>query len=87
MKTTINNDYGDFKIDEKRLRLPIVLSSHCPHCGLIIDRDFEVDYFSYPRVGYPMTITMYHFDEDTNEDHEWDVTVQLDVQLSLVDEG
>jgi hypothetical protein len=65
----------------KRFDLPgLKLEEECPKCYNHVVKDFE-DALSYPKVGQPEKAHMY-CDEC---DHEWSVSIIIDIKVSLVD--
>jgi hypothetical protein len=71
----------------KRCYLPITIYDNCPKCGKEIAKDLSEDYLSYPEIGRPLKVGMYHYEEGDAEngskdiEHEWDVKVVLSVTL------
>jgi len=78
-------------LDIKRMFIPgVFLKSDCPTCNQTITKDFEKEYFSYPRVGVP---TEFYFLCESDKEKggycntEWVVKVTLQISLTLVEEG
>lgn len=89
-ESKITRKPGAVAIDVKRLYLPFVVTSTCPECGEVVKHDLTSDrYLSYPSVGAVTKIGFYHTndDDDPTDDeffeHEWSVSVKLDVTLEL----
>ncbi len=74
--------YGD-EIDVKRFYIPgTKLTGECPKCGAKVAIDFGNEYLSYPSANEDFVYTTYcHKCE-----HEWPLTLRLDVKLSMVSE-
>jgi len=71
----------EFKIDDKRFRLPgCKLSGDCPHCGKKFERDFEEHYLSYPEANEAFDLVLWC----PECDHEWTVRVRLHIALELL---
>lgn len=72
-------------LDIKRCYLPIVITTECPQCGLMVSKHLESDYLSFPKVNTPFDMPMYHrieHDEGMrDEEHEWKVKVILRVTM------
>jgi hypothetical protein len=69
-------------LEVKRLYLPgIVLSGACPGCGIVHKHDFGEWYLSYPTAGEPFTHTCYC----SHCDLEWEIQLQLDIGLKVVE--
>lgn len=67
-------------VTEKRCYMPVVLRGECPNCHGEYSRDFDDTYLTEPPCGVPFGETMWC----PRCEHEWDVTLRLDVTLSLV---
>ena len=80
-----NNKSTGLSLDMKRCYLPITIHDKCPECGKEIAKNLATDYLSYPELGRPTKVTMYHYDEGDAEDgsddveHEWSVKVVIRV--------
>jgi rRNA maturation protein Nop10 len=78
-----------FTIDDKRLHLPAAIESKCPKCGKKVKVDFSyTSSLNFPRCNEPMVYTMYHTcsdDDDDFQESEWEVTIQLNVELVAVE--
>lgn len=67
-------------LDVKRFYVPgYVLEDVCPECGKKYKRDFEEHYINYPTIG-KQNITCWC----DKCDHEWEVKVELIVELKIV---
>lgn len=59
-KLEIISQPGSFELDVKRFYIPgLVFKSQCPVCGLVVHKDMEDDYVSYPKTNTPIEITAY----------------------------
>lgn len=78
---------GGIDLEIKRFYVPgFVLKTKCPKCGGDFERDYGEDYLSYPPVGKPFKETLYccaDVDDGGTCEHEWEVTLRLDVRLSV----
>jgi len=80
----IENSKPTFEIEDgKRFHIPgAVLHGKCPKCKSDVKIDFSDDYLSYPDTNTPFAFSCYCRECS----HEWKVTMQLNVELVLVDE-
>jgi hypothetical protein len=78
------------EIHAKRVYLPFLVWSNCPHCGYPVGVDMTThQYLSYPTPGEPQMIYFAHqyqvpLKNDVWEDHEWEESVILRVSLEVV---
>ena len=79
----ITNRPGAFGIDVKRFHFPASITATCPECGEEVTKDYENEYLSYPAANVEDEITMYHYNEDNGDEHEWPVKVILKITLEL----
>lgn len=87
-KVKKHKNYEGFELSIKRCYIPATLTSKCPKCDSLVERDFTDHYISYPIMGAPTTITMYHeCDPDADEyDYcEWEVKVRLDFKIKILE--
>lgn len=69
---------------DKRFHLPVKVSSVCPNCGDLVERDMTEDnYLAYPRTNRPAKLLFYHEQSDGGEDcgAEWEYKVIVRVTL------
>ncbi|MFA5946845.1 MAG: hypothetical protein WC813_02360 [Patescibacteria group bacterium] len=96
MATTIKKlkPKGGFEINDKRFKIPVHVTSTCPHCGKSVKKKLdETDgesYLSFPKIGVPIDLNFWHYFEGNKhaeaDDHEWTVRVILDFTLTLTPE-
>jgi hypothetical protein len=70
---------GRFRIDCKRLYLPLVASGKCPGCGSPVSRDFREFGLSYPNLEEP--IREWVNCEECDLDIEFSIVLSLDVRI------
>ncbi len=76
----ITHDPNVFKVDVKRLHVPVVIKDTCPKCSLPVSHDFHADrYLSYPKLNGQFRYTFCCIDESC--EHEWDVAIVMRVTL------
>jgi hypothetical protein len=76
-----------YRINVKRLYLPITLESVCPSCGEKKERLLDETYLSYPVTGENQEIGFYCREcDDAKLECEWDVNVRLSIFLEVNDE-
>jgi len=73
-------------LDIKRCYLPgLFITSVCPECNIVVEKDCGDDYpFSYPNINEtdkPETVNFYHYNEETEEEHEWKVPVIINITV------
>jgi hypothetical protein len=66
-------------LDLKRCYLPLTVTAKCSTCGVLVTKDLETAYLSYPKLNVPFEMPMHHTSED--EEHDWTVGVILRVTL------
>ncbi len=73
-----------FEIDVKRLRLPFLVTAHCPNCGYEVESDLAgQDHLSYPSLGVPEDFAFTCPDGAGYDGcgHDWTEKLVLDVTL------
>ena len=87
---TITGSSQPFEIREKRFYIPdYIISSSCPKCGEIKNRDLSDEYLTYPKANIPIKIGMYceHYSEERGNygcGNEWEVTIKILVTVEVV---
>lgn len=76
----IEADNDPFKVDVKRLYVPITLIADCPICGKEVQCDLNDNaYLSFVTANKPTKFMMYHeADEDT---HEFNVPILVKITV------
>lgn len=74
-------------MDVKRFYIPgIILSSTCPHCSKIFEKNMEEHYLSYPEANVPIDVHFYHETEEDAEgnssSHEWSEKIILSISIT-----
>lgn len=84
---TIEYTPSEFECEEKRFYLPgLVIKATCPECGDEMSRDYESDYFSYPKLNGVTEVTLYcgtSLDDGSDCNAELEVKVKLGVTVQL----
>lgn len=68
-----------FKIDEKRIRLPLVVNVVCPNCRREVPLDLTANGLDYPDIGKATRV----YGECDDCDHELDASIVIEVQVEL----
>jgi len=69
------------EIEVKRFHMPgVTIRATCPACSEPYAADMARGYFMYPAVASPFTTNCHC----RSCDHDWTVTVRIDVTLSVV---
>lgn len=76
---TIERTEPGLVLEVKRLYLPFALRGKCPSCGEAFERNFNNNYLSYPTLGEAEEVSLWC----PGCDHEWSVSLVLDVTLSF----
>lgn len=79
-----SNKYMEINI--KRFYLPFSIYVECPFCGAEIENK---DYLSYPELNHEFSLYLSHYDETTDEDHEFKVdnlilTMSIDISNAII---
>jgi hypothetical protein len=62
-------------IELKRAYLPVVVTSECPECGELVEKDLSDDYLSYPVANGKEELHFCHEIADGEDEHEWSETI------------
>ena len=79
MKKILENVGVGTELDKRFSLDNTVIKKQCK-CGEVLEYDLGFDYLSYPRVGYPETISMYC--DNCMED--WEAVMKVTVVVNLV---
>ncbi len=71
-------------LDIKRCYLPFSLFDKCPTCGIEVEKNLTGDYLMYPVFGKSEKVTFYHYNEETDDEHEWNRMIILDFTMTEV---
>lgn len=82
MKIEMTNEPMTLEI--KRCYLPIEITDTCPTCGATVTKHLNSDYVSFPKVNEPTKLSMHHYIKETDEEHDWPVTVVFRVTAEAV---
>lgn len=74
---------GPFEIEVKRFYIPFRIVGKCPVCGGDFERDISHDYFSNPIANAWSKEYMYHYNEETEEECEFELDIFLSVDLEV----
>jgi len=72
---------GENEISVKRLYLPVVIKTKCPHCNKENERDFEGDYLSYPITNVKENMNMYC--ESCDNEYEFDIVLKIALEVDM----
>lgn len=64
----------------KRTYLPFTITATCPACGVETEQNLDEDYLSYPLLSVDEEVGFY-----CECEHEWDVTIKLNLDIVAVD--